>query len=197
MSSVILTAVIAYLLGNIQTSYLIGRFFKNTDIREHGSGNAGTTNALRVFGKKIAAVTLLIDALKGVLAVYIGGRLMGLDGEMIAGIAVVAGHDWPFYLKFRGGKGIATTIGITLFMSPLSALISILIGAGIILKSRYVSLGSIIAITIWPFAHMAVNGKMDFKFLGFGLILAGIAIYKHRENIVRLLAGTENKLGKK
>lgn len=197
MKSELLIAFIAYLLGNIQTSYLIGRYFKKTDIREHGSGNAGTTNALRVFGKKIAVITLLVDALKGVLAVYIGIKLGGLDGGLVAGIAVIVGHNWPFYLKFRGGKGVATSIGVGLAVSPLSALISIAMGIAIIAKSKYVSLGSIIAISIWPFVTVLIAGEFETKIFVFGIIMATMSIYKHRENIKRLLNKTENKLGQK
>ncbi|OHW62618.1 glycerol-3-phosphate acyltransferase [Andreesenia angusta] len=199
MKSELLVAAIAYLLGNIQTSYLIGRYFKKTDIREHGSGNAGTTNALRVFGKKIAIITLLVDALKGVAAVYIGMNLggLGLDGGLFAGIAVIVGHNWPFYLKFRGGKGVATSIGVGLAISPLSALISIAIGISIIAKSKYVSLGSIVAITIWPFLNILVRGSFEPKLFVFGIIMATMSIYKHRENIKRLANKTENRLGQK
>lgn len=197
MKSELLIVVIAYLLGNVQTSYLIGRYFKKTDIREHGSGNAGTTNALRVFGKKIAIITLLIDALKGVAAVYIGMELGGFNGGLIAGIAVIVGHNWPFYLKFRGGKGVATSIGVGLTVSPLSAVIAIAIGIAIIAKSKYVSLGSIVAITVWPFLNIIIDGSFEPKLFIFGIIMASMSIYKHRENIKRLANKTENKLGQK
>jgi acyl phosphate:glycerol-3-phosphate acyltransferase len=197
MKNELLILLLAYLLGNIQTSYLIGKYVKKTDIREHGSGNAGTTNALRVFGKKIAIATLLIDALKGVAAVYIGARLGGFDGSLMAGIAVIVGHNWPFYLKFRGGKGVATSIGVGLTVSPIAALLSIAIGIAIIAKSRYVSLGSITAIAIWPALNILVNREFEIRLFVFGVIMATMSIYKHRENIKRLINKTENKLGQK
>lgn len=195
MESRVALILIAYLLGNIQTSYIIGRVFKKTDIRKHGSGNAGTTNALRVFGKKIAVVTLIIDVLKGVAASYIGQRLGGLNGAMLAGIAVIAGHNWPVFLKFKGGKGVATTIGVGLFISLYAALSSLLIGIVIIRKTKYVSLGSIVAVSLWPFLAVAFNGNFNLKLFLFGIVMAIMSIYKHRENIKRLLNGNENRLG--
>lgn len=198
MAEYLLIALISYALGNIQTSYLIGRAIRKTDIREHGSGNAGTTNALRVFGKKIAVITLLVDALKGVLAVIIGMRLGDTDGSLIAGVAVIVGHNWPFYLGFKGGKGVATSIGVGLAVAPLTALISLSIGIVIIAKTKYVSLGALIGICLWPIVNLAMNRREDnLKFLIFGAILALMSIYKHRENIKRLLSGSENKLGQK
>lgn len=198
MGDYVLIALIAYALGNIQTSYIIGRAIKKTDIREHGSGNAGTTNALRVFGKKIAVITLLVDALKGVLAVIIGMRMGQVDGSLIAGVAVIVGHNWPFYLKFKGGKGVATSIGVGLAVAPLTALISLAIGIVIIARTRYVSLGALIGICLWPIVNLALNKREDnIKLFVFGLILGLMSIYKHRENIRRLLSGSENKLGQK
>lgn len=197
MKNELLILLVAYLLGNIQTSYLIGKYFKKTDIREHGSGNAGTTNALRVFGKKIAIVTLLIDALKGVIAVYIGTKLGGFEGSLVAGIAVIVGHNWPFYLKFRGGKGVATSIGVGLTVSPIAAILSLAIGIIIIAKSKYVSLGSITAIVLWPLLNILVKGEFEIRLFAFGVIMAAMSIYKHRENIKRLFNKTENKLGQK
>ena len=198
---IFLVILISYLLGNFQTSYLLGKIFMKTDIREFGSGNAGTTNALRVYGKKFAIATLLLDAVKGSVAVMIGFYFFGEVGELIAGIAVVLGHNWPVFLKFKGGKGIATTIGVALAISPILAGLCIVLGLAIIAKTRYVSLGTMTAIVIWPFVSyvfmMLKLEELDYKFLAFSAILAMIAIYKHKMNIKRLLKGEESKLGSK
>lgn len=172
-----------------------------SDIREFGSGNAGTTNALRVYGKKFAIATLLLDAVKGSIAVVIGVYLLGEIGGYIAGVSVVCGHNWPVFLKFKGGKGIATTIGVALTISPLLAAICIILGIAIIAKTKYVSLGTMTAIVIWPFISylfMILNlEELNYKLLLFSMLLAIIAIYKHKTNIKRLLKGEESKLGSK
>lgn len=137
---ILLCIVIGYLLGNFQTSYILGRLIAKKDVREYGSQNAGTTNALRVFGARIAIATLILDLLKGVLAVYIGYKLAGDIGGMAAGLSVVIGHNWPVFLKFKGGKGVATSIGVALMITPISTLAAIVIGLLIIAKTKYVSL---------------------------------------------------------
>lgn len=198
---IFLVILISYLLGNFQTSYLLGKIFMKTDIREFGSGNAGTTNALRVYGKKFAIATLLLDAVKGSVAVMIGFYFLEEIGGFIAGISVVLGHNWPVFLKFKGGKGIATTIGVALAISPIIAIICIVLGLGIIAKTKYVSLGTMTATAIWPFVSflfMVLNLEtLNYKFIVFSSILAMIAIYKHKMNIKRLLNGEESKLGSK
>ncbi|TAH63236.1 MAG: glycerol-3-phosphate acyltransferase, partial [Gottschalkiaceae bacterium] len=128
MINTIIIAIISYLLGNFATSYILGKIFKKTDIRMHGSGNAGATNALRVFGIKLAAATFLFDALKGVLAVIIGRMILGDIGGYIGGVFVVVGHNWPIVLRFKGGKGVASTIGVALTINYKIALICIVIG---------------------------------------------------------------------
>ncbi|HSH36477.1 glycerol-3-phosphate acyltransferase, partial [Schnuerera sp.] len=111
---VLLVICFAYLLGSFSSAYVLGKILMKTDIRAHGSGNAGTTNALRVFGKKVGALTFILDILKGVLAVYIGSMIMNYNGKLIAGIFVVIGHNWPIFFKFKGGRGIATSFGVLL-----------------------------------------------------------------------------------
>lgn len=200
--------VISYLLGNFQTSYLLGKLFMKSDIRELGSGNAGTTNALRVYGVKAAIATLVLDAFKGFLAVFIGGYILknlGIHvqsiGIYLAGLSVVIGHNWPVFLKFKGGKGIATTIGVAITISPISAVISMIIGILIIAKTKYVSLGTMSGIVIWPLVSLILMSakieEIEYNFLIFTMILAVIAIYKHKANIKRLLKGQELKLGNK
>lgn len=198
---IFLVILISYLLGNFQTSYLLGKIFMKSDIREFGSGNAGTTNALRVYGKKFAIATLLLDAVKGSIAVVIGVYLLGDIGGYIGGLSVVCGHNWPVFLKFKGGKGIATTIGVALTISPLLTAICIILGIAIIAKTKYVSLGTMTAIVIWPFISylfMILNlVELNYRLLLFSMLLAIIAIYKHKTNIKRLLKGEESKLGNK
>lgn len=198
---IFLVILISYLLGNFQTSYLLGKIFMKSDIREFGSGNAGTTNALRVYGIKFAVATLVLDALKGAIAVVIGVYFLGEIGGYLSGVSVVLGHNWPAFLKFKGGKGIATTIGVALTISPLVAIICIILGVLIIIKTRYVSLGTITAIVIWPllsFILMILKVvNLNFNFIIFSSILAIIAVYKHKTNINRLLKGEESKIGSK
>lgn len=194
MQKLIFIIILSYLIGCFSTSYIFGKLIKNVDIRNHGSGNAGTTNALRVFGKKIAAITFLVDALKGVLAVYIGMTLLDYSGALYSGVAVIVGHNWPIFLKFKGGKGVATTMGVMLFINPFLSIIIIIIGTIVLLKTKYVSLASIIGMILLPFVSIIVKGfKLDF-FL-FTLIIAIMAIYKHRSNIGRLINGNESKVG--
>lgn len=201
MNEIILIIVISYFIGNFQTSYILGKTIKKTDIRQFGSGNAGTTNALRIFGKKVAAATLLLDAVKGSIAVIIGKNILGDIGAMVAGLGVVSGHNWPVFLKFKGGKGIATTIGVALVLLPLQAIICIIIGIMIIVKTRYVSLGTMSAIVIWPIVYfignLLIKMPIDGHFFILTIVLAIMAIYKHKSNIVRLLKGEELRIGKK
>lgn len=192
----LIVIMLSYLLGSVQTSYLIGKLVKKTDIRKHGSGNAGSTNALRVFGKKIAFTTLAIDILKGVIATIIGNSILGIEGKVLAGIFVVLGHNFPFYLKFKGGKGVATTIGSGLMIAPISGIIAIIIGVSIIAKTKYVSLGAMIGVTIWPILTIMVNIKnSNLLILSLtSIFLALMIIFKHRANIKRLLNRDENKI---
>ena len=163
------------------------------DIREHGSGNAGTTNVLRTIGKKAAVATLAGDVLKGVIAVLLGRYFGGEDLAMLCGLAAIIGHIWPVIFGFRGGKGIATGIGAVLALSPQLAGICILIGLLIILFTKYVSLAAIIGVSVLPIAAYFYNSQ----YLLWGLAVAFIAIIKHRSNIKRLLAGTESKVSLK
>lgn len=195
---ILLCIVIGYLLGNFQTSYILGRLIAKKDVREYGSQNAGTTNALRVFGARIAIATLILDLLKGVLAVYIGYKLAGDIGGMAAGLFVVIGHNWPVFLKFKGGKGVATSIGVALMITPISTLAAIVIGLLIIAKTKYVSLGALTSTGLW----FVFNTVFYYKERGIYLvimsfILFAMMLFRHRGNIKRLMAGEENKFTKK
>lgn len=193
MGENLLIILLSYFIGNFSTSFFIGKLFAKIDIREFGSGNAGSTNVLRTLGKKAAVITLLGDVLKGIIAVYLGNKFGGENLVLLCGIAVVVGHNWPVILGLKGGKGIATTIGVALSVKFLMALICVFIGIIILWKYKYVSLAAILAISIFPFS-IYIYGLNYFLF---GLILAILAIYKHRENIKRLLAGNERKIGEK
>ncbi|NPV43142.1 MAG: glycerol-3-phosphate 1-O-acyltransferase PlsY [Firmicutes bacterium] len=190
-----MSIIISYLLGSISFSYFIAKIWMGIDIRNYGSGNAGATNVLRVLGTKPAIIALLGDALKGIIAVYLG-KLTGDELIMLlCGLAVVIGHNWPIFLKFKGGKGIATSLGVILTISPLSSLILIIIGVFIIYITRYVSLGSITSAIILPFIFYMLH-KSGY-YLVFALVLTFLALFRHRSNIQRLLSGKESKLGEK
>ncbi len=181
--------VISYFLGNISPAILIGRSM-GIDIRKEGSGNAGTTNVLRVLGKKAAAATLAIDILKGVAAVLLGKYIGGQEIAMACGLAAFLGHIWPVVFQFRGGKGIATAFGVVLTVEPLLGLIEAAVALGFLLISRRVSVGSIAAGICLPFAAYYFGQE----YLIWASVMAAIVLYKHRKNIVRLLKGEEPKV---
>lgn len=197
LDSPFVVALISYFIGNFSSAYILGKIFQKKDIRNYGSGNAGATNALRVFGKKLGGITFILDVLKGILAVYIGEKIMGYNGKLIASIFVVLGHNWPVFLKFKGGKGIATSLGVVFLLHWPTAIICTVIGVAIIIITRYVSLGSIIAAGLVPIIGSIVNRPFNMDFFITTLILAILAIYRHKDNINRLLKGEEFKLGEK
>ena len=192
----VLALVIAYMLGSISFGYLAGKVVKGIDIRQHGSGNAGSTNIQRTLGMVPAIVVLLLDIAKGLFAVLVAKALTGSEPvQMFAGIAAVAGHNWPLFFKFRGGRGIATTMGVFIGLAPQVILIATIIGVSVIAITRYVSLGSIIGVLTIPIFMLIF--KMPAYYVLFGALMAVIAVWRHRQNITRLLKGTENKLGAK
>lgn len=181
--------VIGYFLGDISPAILIGRL-KGVDIRSKGSGNAGTTNVLRVLGKKAAAATLMIDILKGVAAVLIGRWAGSETLAVICGLAAFCGHIWPACFHFRGGKGIATGFGVLLTLNPIMGLICLAVAALGMLVSRRVSVGSLLAAAaLLPVAW--IYDPNDFLWF---LLMAVIVYIKHRANIARLLHGEEPKV---
>ncbi len=197
LKNLFIVALISYLIGNFSSAYILGKIFKNEDIRNYGSGNAGATNALRVFGIKIGLASFVIDAFKGVLAVYIGSLLLGYKGSLIGGVFVVLGHNWSIFLKFKGGKGIATSLGVMISLHWPTAIVCIIIGLLIIAITRYVSLGSIVATGMVPIIGTIVNRPFNRDFFITTIILAILAIYRHKDNINRLLNGKEYKIGEK
>ena len=204
MAAYIIVAIIAYFLGSISFSVIFSKKFAGIDVREKGSGNAGTTNVLRTVGKKVAALTLICDILKGVVAVLIGvivaKIINNVDGALIvqiAGIAVVIGHTFPIFFGFKGGKGVATSIGVLLVTNWQIGLICIVFALTIIVLTRMVSAGSVLAAVLFPILTLFI-GKDYFIIKGsyfvFSVIMAVIVMFNHRSNIKRILSGTENKL---
>jgi len=189
--------IIGYFVGCINFGYIIGRFREHIDIREYGSGNSGTTNAIRVMGWKLGTITFFGDLLKAVLAYVVVGILFDNNiYGLYAGFGAVFGHNWPVFLKFRGGKGIAATLGLIYAVDWRAGLIINVIVAIVIFTTKYVSLGSIILVTLMPVAfYFFKDGNIEY--IGVGVILAVVAIYRHKANIGRLLKGNENKLGSK
>jgi glycerol-3-phosphate acyltransferase PlsY len=193
----VLPVIIGYLLGSISFSYLFGRMLKGIDIRQHGSGNAGATNTLRILGTGPAIAVLLLDALKGVAAVEIG-RWMAPDMVVVAvlsGLFAIIGHNWPVYFGFRGGKGIATTIGAMATLAFLPALFAGIAAILLIAVTRFVSLGSLGFALLLPIFVFVLNGP-DALTIGLAAVIVCLfAFVRHRTNIIKLLQGRENKLG--
>lgn len=186
-------AIISYLLGNISFAYILGKIFTKKDVRDFGSGNAGATNAIRAFGKKIGSMVFVGDVLKGVIAVLIG-KTLGETGMYLAGALVIIGHNWPVFLNFKGGKGVATTIGVMLIASPFVTLICFVLGLVVIVTTRTVSLGSILGMAMAPVAAGIFVRPFNMSLFIFCLFIGTMSIYRHKENIKRLLKGKENKL---
>jgi len=192
----------SYLIGSIPSGLIMGKL-RRVDIREYGSGNIGTTNVLRTLGARYGALVLIADVFKGVIAVLLARYIIGTPmGEMGAGFAAVAGHDWSLFLKFKGGRGVATSLGGILPMAmwaPLAAVAGVVIFIALIALTRYVSLGSIMG-SLSAVVAMAVFMGMDrvpWEYLVYIVVVVALIIFQHRDNISRLLSGTESKLGQK
>lgn len=191
----ILGIVIAYLIGSISTSTVVVRLISGKDIRQHGSGNAGATNTLRMLGTAWGVIVLLIDTLKGMVALWVVYAMTGGQGAALAlsAIAVVIGHNWPIFFGFRGGKGIATTIGVLLWLAPLTTIIAGVICLIVIALTRFVSLGSLVLTILIPIL-LAIWAPSHGAALWAACVLALLSIYRHRENIGRLMTGKERKI---
>jgi glycerol-3-phosphate acyltransferase PlsY len=200
----LLIAVAAYLLGSIPIGYLLVRLFRHQDIRSFGSGNIGATNVLRSGGKALGAATFFLDVLKGAAAVYLGAfaaaHFMPFTAarnlEALAALFAVIGHMFPVWLRFRGGKGVATGFGVFLVAAPTAALAAITLFALILLVTRYVSLASILGAASFPlFAWFFVQGDRPPFFIAVQFAVAFLIIAKHHQNIRRLFAGQESRFG--
>lgn len=197
----VIALVIGYLLGGLQTAIVYGHM-KGMDIREHGSGNAGTTNTLRVLGKKAAAIVFAGDILKAVLAVVIAKAIFKDDAllaGLYAGVGAIIGHSYPLFFKFKGGKGIAVTVGTIYFIDIRIALIVSILFLSCAFITRIVSLSSLLLTTSIPIClylfYRQEQGILEIVLLG--IVITLITAYRHKDNIKRLLQGTESKLGKK
>lgn len=183
-----------YIIGSIPFGYLAGQLWAKMDIRNSGSGNIGATNVMRTMGPLPALIVLVLDAAKGWACVALAVKL-GFADVVVAGaaLAVVAGHNWSLFLKLKGGRGVATALGILLGLAPSVAIALVIVFAVVVTISRYVSLGSIIASALLPFG-LLVNG-LPSAYVFAGVVLGIWSIIRHAPNIRRLLAGTENRFG--
>lgn len=209
MAVYILMAVIAYAIGSVNFSIIFSKKFAGFDVREKGSGNAGTTNMLRSVGKGLAALTLICDILKGVVAILIAYWIGNISKDntnpeiliQIAGIFAVIGHTFPVYFGFKGGKGVATSLGILLLINWQIGLICLVFALLVMILTRMVSLGSIMAAVLFPVltifitpgdnSHYLVN---EGNYIIFGIAMAVFVIFNHRSNLKRIYKGEENKL---
>ncbi len=193
ITTLLLCALIAYLLGSIPFSYIFTKKLKHEDIREKGSGNAGTTNVLRNYGWGMGIITLVCDLLKGLLSAYIGFLLFGLIGMYVASVFSVVGHNYSCFLKFKGGKGIACSIGVMLLIQTIPTIVILSIALVIVLVTRLMSLGSVIGLILSVIAAFVFHTTEVYLLIA--VVAIGIlGLYGHRENIKRLLSGTEAKL---
>ena len=202
-------AIIAYFIGSINFSVILSRKMAGFDVRDKGSKNAGTTNMLRTVGKKAALITLICDILKGVISVFIAFILGLIIGEtnkallvQIAGIFVIIGHTFPIFFEFRGGKGVATALGVLITTNYQIGLICLVFALVIMAITRMVSIGSVLAAILYPILTIFIHNNylvqgtegMDFGYIIYGIIIGLFVCFNHRENIKRILNGTENKL---
>lgn len=189
-----LTCILAgYLIGNLQTAVFLSKYRYHNDVRQHGSGNAGTTNMLRVFGMKPGVFTFLGDFAKGILAILIGRLIAGETGAYIAGFFAVIGHDFPAIFGFKGGKGVATSMGIAWMIDPLFGAAATVIGFIIIYLSQMVSLGSLVGFTSFVALVAVFRADETLKII-LAASLFAMMVIRHIENISRLIKGTESKL---
>ncbi len=219
----LLTVLVGYLLGSFPSGVVVVRIVRRMDVRRIGSRRSGATNVFRAAGWVPALVVFLLDVLKGTAAVALGRWMAGsswvqercqtlfarpagwplpaefssLYAGLLCGLAAIAGHNWPIYIRFRGGRGVATTLGTLLLLSPAVAGTAFLLGLGVVVVSRYASLGSITGAALVPPGLLLQSLLLPFSlpiFL-YGLLVAGIILFQHRDNIRRLLSGTERRVG--
>ena len=190
---------LAYVIGSVTTGYLIGKVFRGIDIRDYGSGNIGATNTLRVLGKPAGVTALVLDVAKGLVAVTALAAIAASGRspvtlptmKVLLGIAAIAGHNWTVFLRFRGGKGVATSAGVFLGIAWLPVLIAAVAFTVIVLSTRIVSLGSMSAAVVLPVAMFVLGSEREF--LAFGIVAAALVLVRHSSNIKRLLRGKEHR----
>ncbi|NPD45007.1 glycerol-3-phosphate 1-O-acyltransferase PlsY [Lentimicrobium sp. L6] len=201
----LLGLIISYLLGSIPTSVWVGKWFYKTDVREHGSGNAGATNTIRVLGYYAGIPVLLFDMAKAWFPVWAVVNLLvwhNLTFDLVYiqigfGLAAVLGHVFPIYIGFKGGKGVATLAGMALGLFPLAFLFSLFTFVLVIAITRYVSLGSMLAAVVFPLVLIFISDQQSFPLIALGVFASIFIIFTHRVNLKKLLNGTENKFGAK
>lgn len=194
MVSKLIVIIAGYLLGSISTGVVLSKLFANTDIRSQGSGNAGTTNMLRVLGRKLALFTFLGDMLKGIIAVFIGKWLVGGSlGGLLGVVGAVLGHYYPLYFGFKGGKGIATSFGSLLFVFPVQALLAFAVFLILVGVTHYVSVGSIAAAITLPLLVVITHWQKPTLWI-LTVCIGASVVWRHRANIKRLMSHTESKL---
>ncbi len=193
--SVVLWTLAAYLLGSFPTSYLVGRM-RGIDLREHGSGNLGGTNAYRVMGAGAGVPVVLVDVLKGFVPTYFfpgWDGVVSADLALLYGLAAIAGHVWSVFVGFRGGKGVATGAGVLVALAPTSALVSLLVWIGVVSITRYVSVASLAAATLVPITAWLTDESTST--VAFCAAVAAFVWWTHRDNLRRLVRGEENRFG--
>lgn len=188
-----IVVILSYLLGSVPVGYLLVKVLQGKDIRDYGSGNIGATNVVRVVGKRVGIVTLLLDILKGLITVTVIPLIAGnvVIVKLLCAFAVVAGHNWPVFLKFRGGKGVATTAGVLIGLVPKVFVSAVCVWGIVFTIWKYVSLASIAAAISLPLFMFIYQQPGSYQIMG--LVVAIIGIWRHRSNINRLCAGKENK----
>ena len=193
MLSYIIVIFLSYVIGSIPSGLILGKTLWHVDLRQHGSKNIGATNAWRTLGKLPGFIVFVADLLKGMFGVYLGMMLVGSSTAMIiGGIMAIVGHSLSLFLKFKGGKGVATGLGVLIMLMPSVSAIVFLVWLIVVLISKYVSLGSIIAAVFVPVCAFIMG--LSFDFVVFGIVAAVFVIYRHKSNIIRLMNGTENKI---
>lgn len=194
---IVLVIIMCYLLGSIPFGYIVGQLFKKIDIREYGSGNIGATNAFRILGPSLASLVLIGDISKGIFSIYLV-RFLNIDNLsilVIAGIAVICGHDWSVFLKFKGGKGVATTFGVIFSFNLVISILAVTIWGMVMIFSKYASLSSILSLT--SVSIFMILFKQPYEYIIFSLAILILAIFKHKDNIKRLKLGKERKFGER
>lgn len=205
VATYILMAVIAYAIGSVNFSVILSKKIAGFDVREKGSGNAGTTNMLRSVGKGAAALTLILDILKGLVAILIAKYIVGNLAEgantailaQLAGFFVVVGHTFPMFFGFKGGKGVATALGVLLLVNPLIGGICLVFALTVMALTRMVSLGSIMAAVLFPVLTIFIEDGYiadGYSYIIFGIAMAVLVIFNHRANLKRIYNGTENRV---
>lgn len=216
MLSTLTVLFISYILGSVPSAIWVGKTFKGVDVREHGSGNAGTTNTFRVLGVRYGITVFILDFMKGFVPSFwlsmiafdlFSGPLAPPNWDVEAflkifcGVIAVVGHMFPIFANFKGGKGVATACGMLFGIEPVSIGIAFAVFGIIVITTKYVSLGSVLSTSMYPINLMVLKfgfgWDIDGSILVFGILVASGIVYKHKSNIQRLLAGTESKVGKK